>query len=99
MTCSGPREAAKIARAVVHARLAACANILPGRVRSIYRWRGKVETAGETMMILKTSRLRFDALRREIERLHSYDTPEIIALPITRGAHKYLAWIEDSLRA
>ncbi|MGH9861545.1 MAG: divalent-cation tolerance protein CutA [Candidatus Acidiferrales bacterium] len=98
MTCNNPGEAAKIARAVVKARLAACANILPGRVRSIYRWKGKVETAGETVMILKTSRRRFDALRRKIERLHSYDTPEIIALPITIGARKYLAWIEDSLR-
>ena len=99
VTCASAGEARKVARAVVGARLAACANILPGRVRSIYRWKGTVETAGETMMILKTSRRRFDALRREIERLHSYDTPEIIALPITIGARKYVAWIEDSLRA
>lgn len=98
VTCSNPRQAARIARAVVKARLAACANILPGRVRSIYRWKGKVETTGETMMMLKTSRRRFDALCHEIERLHSYDTPEIIALPVTLGARKYLAWIEDSLR-
>lgn len=99
VTCANRREAAKIARAVVEARLAACANILPGRVHSIYPWKGKVESARETMMILKTSRRRFDALRRTIERLHSYDTPEIIALPITLGARKYLAWIEDSLHA
>lgn len=98
VTCANRREAAKIARAIVEARLAACANILPGRLHSIYRWKGKVESARETMIILKTSRRRFDALRRKIERLHSYNTPEIIALPITIGARKYLAWIEDSLR-
>lgn len=99
VTCANRREAAKIARAIVEARLAACANILPGRLHSIYRWKGRVESARETMMILKTSRRRFDALRRKIVRLHSYNTPEIIALPITIGARKYLAWIEDSLHA
>lgn len=97
VTCGSLAEAKKLARALVEARLAACGNILTG-VRSIYRWKGKVESAGETLVILKTSRPRFVALRREVERLHSYDTPEIVALPITAGARKYLAWIEDSLR-
>jgi periplasmic divalent cation tolerance protein len=98
VTCGSPGEAKKIARALVEARLAACGNILPG-VRSIYRWKGLVESAGETLLILKTSRRRFAALRRAVERLHSYDTPEIIALPITAGSRKYLAWLEDGLRA
>ncbi len=97
VTCASPREAKKIAHALVQARLAACANIVHG-VRSIYRWKGKVESAAETLILLKTSRRRFPALRREVERLHSYDTPEIIALPITAGARKYLAWLDDCLR-
>jgi len=91
------REAKRIARTLVEKRLAACANIV-ARVHSIYRWKGKVESAGETLMILKTSRQRFDALRREIEGLHSYKTPEIIAVPITAGSRKYLGWLDDSLR-
>lgn len=97
VTCSSVGEARKLARALVEARLAACANIVP-RVHSIYRWKGKVESAGETLMILKTSRRRFAALRREVERLHSYDTPEVIAVPVTAGARKYLSWLDDSLR-
>lgn len=97
ITCESPGQARKIARALVEARLAACGNILAG-VRSIYRWRGRVESAGEALLILKTSRRRFEALCREVERLHSYDTPEIIALPIAAGARKYLAWMEECLR-
>ncbi len=97
VTCSSVGEAKKLARALVKARLAACANIVP-RVHSIYRWKGKVESASETLMILKTSRRRFAALRREVARLHSYDTPEVIAVPVTAGARKYLAWLDDSLR-
>jgi periplasmic divalent cation tolerance protein len=97
VTCGSAGEAKKIARALVEQRLAACGNILSG-VRSIYRWKGKVESANETLVIFKTSRRRFPALRRAVERLHSYDTPEIIALPIRAGAQKYLAWLSDSLR-
>jgi len=97
VSCSGMPEARKIARVLVEKRLAACANIVP-RVHSVYRWKGKVESAGETLMILKTSRKHFAALQREVMRLHSYDTPEIIAVPIAAGAHKYLAWLDGSLR-
>ncbi len=96
VTCSSLGEAKKIARALVEARLAACGNILTG-VRSIYRWKGRVESAGETLLLLKTSRRRFAALRRAVERLHSYDTPEVLAVPVTAGARKYLAWLEDGL--
>lgn len=98
VTCGSAREARKIARALVEQRLAACGNLVP-RVQSIYRWKGKVESAGETLLILKTSRGRFAALRRAVERLHSYDTPEIIALPIAAGARKYLAWLAESTSA
>jgi len=97
VTCGSLGEAKRMARALVQARLTACANLVP-RVHSVYRWKGKVESAGETLMILKTSRKHFAALQREVMRLHSYDTPEIIAMPIAAGAHKYLAWLDGSLR-
>lgn len=96
VTCGSVREAKKIARALVEKRLAACGNILEAPVRSIYRWKGKVESARECLLILKTSRARFAALQAEVKRLHSYDVPEIIALPITAGSAEYLKWIGEN---
>jgi periplasmic divalent cation tolerance protein len=98
VTCGSAREAKKIARAVVAKRLAACANILSGRVESVYRWKGKVESAREALMVIKSSRKRFPALEQEIRRLHSYEVPEIIALSIGRGSRGYLEWIAESVR-
>ncbi len=97
VTCSTAAEARRIARAVVDARLAACVNIFPGAVQSIYRWRGKVESARERLLLIKTSRKRLAKLRVVVERLHSYDVPEFIALPIAAGSPAYLAWIEECL--
>jgi len=82
---------------LVEKRLAACANILEMPVRSIYRWRGKVESAREILLILKTSRKSFAAVGSEIRRLHSYDLPEIIALPIVGGSEAYLKWISEAI--
>src|SRR5579864_9200004 len=96
VTCRSQSEAKKIARAVVEARLAACANVLGAPVQSIYRWKGKVERAKEVLVLLKTARKRFSALEREIRRMHSYETPEIIAVPIVAGSAAYLRWIEES---
>jgi|SRR5487761_650273 len=98
VTCGSQAEAKKIARAVVEARLAACANVLGGPVQSIYRWKGNVETAKEVLVLMKSTRKRFAAMEREIRRLHSYDTPEIIAVAIMGGSHAYLRWIEESVR-
>lgn len=98
VTCRSQAEAKKIARAVVKARLAACANVVSGAVQSIYRWKGKIETAREALVLVKSTRRRFSALEREIRRLHSYDTPEIIALPIVQGSRAYLRWIGESVR-
>src|SRR5258708_38812343 len=81
VTCSSAAEARRIARAVVEARLAACVNILPGAVTSIYHWKGKVESAREQMLLIKTSRKRLGKLQAAVEKLHSYDVPEFIALP------------------
>ena len=95
VTCGSRAEARKIARAVVEARLAACANVMGSPVQSIYRWKGKVRTAKEVLLLLKSTRKRFSALEREVRRLHSYDTPEIIAVPIVEGSRAYLEWIEE----
>ena len=95
-TCSSEEEAERIARALVEARVAACANIVP-RVRSIYRWQGAVEEAAECLLIIKSSRALFPALRAALEQAHSYEVPEIVALPIVEGAPKYLHWLDESL--
>lgn len=93
-TCSNADEARRIARDLVASRLAACVNILP-LVESIYRWQGEVETAQEALLVIKTVRERFPDVQQRILHLHSYDTPEIIALPVATGLEKYLAWIQE----
>jgi periplasmic divalent cation tolerance protein len=98
VTCANRVEAKRIAWALVEARLAACANILTAPVHSVYRWKGKVETAEETLMLIKTSRKQFPRLRGRIPSLHSYEVPEIIALSIERGSRNYLAWLTESIR-
>lgn len=97
VTCSSLAEAKRIARAVVEARLAACVNILPGAVTSIYRWKGNVETARERLLLIETSRKRLVKLRAAVERLHSYEVPEFIALPVAAGSAAYLEWIDENL--
>ena len=89
-TCASPEDAERIARRLVEARLAACVNIVPG-IRSIYRWQGKVEDAAEQLLVIKSSRAVFPALRAEIEKIHPYEVPEILALPVVDGSEKYLA--------
>jgi periplasmic divalent cation tolerance protein len=98
VTCGSRAEARKIARLLVKAKLAACANLVSAPVESIYRWKGKVESAREFLLVIKTTRARFPALREAVVKAHSYDVPEIIALPIVAGYEKYLAWIADSVR-
>ena len=98
VTCGSAAEAKRIALAVVEARLAACVNLLPGSVTSIYRWKGKVESARERLLLIKTSRNRLAKLQTAIGRLHSYDLPEFIALPIVAGSRAYLDWIEESAK-
>ncbi|MGH9714389.1 MAG: divalent-cation tolerance protein CutA [Candidatus Acidiferrales bacterium] len=97
-TCASAMEARQIARTLVEQRLAACINIVQIPVRSIYRWKGSVESAKEFLLIMKSSRNKYSALEREIKRLHSYDVPEIIALPIERGSRAYLKWLGESIR-
>jgi periplasmic divalent cation tolerance protein len=97
VTCSTAAEARRIARAVVEGRLAACVNILPGSVQSIYRWKGKVESSRERLLLIKTSRKRLAKLQAAVERMHSYDVPEFVAIPIAAGSSAYLAWLEECL--
>jgi periplasmic divalent cation tolerance protein len=97
VTCGSAKEARKIARAVVEERLAACANILASPVHSVYRWKGSVESAKEFLLIIKTTKARFPKLKAAVTRLHSYDVPEIIALPIAIGSPAYLTWISESV--
>src|SRR2546427_6495268 len=95
VTCGSRAEAQRIAREVVSQRLAACANMLDIPVHSVYRWKGKVENAREFLLLIKTSAKRLAALQAEVERLHSYDVPEFIALPIIAGSRAYLKWLSD----
>jgi len=97
VTCGSAKEARRIARAVVEQKLAACVNVLDARVESVYRWKGKVESAKEFLLLIKTSRRRLPALQKKIQQLHSYDVPEIVALPIVAGSRRYLAWVNDSV--
>src|SRR5262245_12644908 len=94
VTCGNAVEARKIAEAVVGNRLAACVNVLP-KVRSIYRWRGKVERAKEFLLVVKTTRPRLRRLEREIARLHSYEVPEFLVLAVAQGSRPYLRWLAD----
>ena len=87
-------EAERIGRTVIEERLAACINILPP-MRSIYRWKGKVETADEVAAILKTHHWRADALIARIAELHSYEVPCIVSWPIDKILGAYADWVED----
>ncbi len=93
VTCGSRAEAQRIAREIVSRRLAACANLLETPVQSIYRWKGKVEKAREFLLVIKTAARRLPALEAEVKRLHSYDVPEFIALPILAGSPAYLRWL------
>lgn len=95
VTCGSRREAQRIAREIVSRRLAACANLVEIPVQSVYRWKGNVEKAREFLLLVKTSATRVNALETEIKRLHSYDLPEFIALPIVAGSSAYLRWLDE----
>ena len=92
VTAPGAEEAARIARALVEERLAACGNVVPG-LRSIYRWEGAVHEDAEALLVLKTTRERFEALRARVLALHPYEVPEVVALPVEAGSASYLEWI------
>ena len=96
-TCAAEADAERLARALLDARLAACVNVIPG-VRSFYHWKGDIESAAEFMLIVKTSRDLFPALCVEVEKLHPYEVPELLALPVLAGAENYMSWLQANLR-
>ena len=95
VTASGSEEASLIASSLVEERLAACVNIV-SNIESVYRWQGEVTRNTETLMIVKTTDERYAELERRIKELHSYTTPEIVALKIERGSKAYLGWLRES---
>lgn len=92
VVCVDTDEARRIGEGIVAARLAACANILPN-MASIYHWKGKIEQAQETVLLLKTRASLFEACAAHVSSVHSYATPCIIALPVVAGTADYLAWL------
>ena len=94
-TAGSQEEARKIAHALVDRRLAACVNIVP-QVESIYRWQGKVESAAEWLLVIKTQASTFEKVRTTIKELHSYDLPECVMLEVAAGSQEYLDWIAEN---
>jgi periplasmic divalent cation tolerance protein len=97
-TTSSVEEAEKIAQDLLEKRLAACVNIIP-RIHSRFWWNGKIERSEETLLIIKSKDEVFDELVESVRAIHTYQVPEILALPLRRGFTEYLAWIDDLVRS
>ena len=98
VTAPDAAAAQRIARALVEERIAACVNLVPG-LRSIYRWQGRVEDAGEVLLLVKTSADRSAALAARIRELHPYELPEVVELPVVGGSAAYLDWLREESSA
>jgi len=96
MTASNGEEATRLADLLIGAHLAACVQILP-EIESVYRWQGQIERQSEVLLIAKTTTAKFAELEREVRALHSYETPEIVAVPIVAGSNPYLDWLNASV--
>jgi len=96
VTAKDTKEATKIARGLLEAKLIACANIIEG-VQSLFWWQGKIDMSREVYLILKTKKVLFKKVSAKVKSLHSYQTPEIIALPIVAGSKDYLGWVSSSV--
>jgi len=95
VTASSKEEAQKIARGLLEEKLAACVNIIDG-LESHFWWQGKIDSAKEALLVIKTKKELFNKLAKKVKSLHSYSVPEIIALSIVTGNTEYLKWINDS---
>ncbi len=95
-TFASAEEAQRVARVLVEKKLAACVNVIPG-IRSVYRWEDAIVDEEEVLLVIKSSRALIQELTDEIERLHSYEVPEVIALSVVDGAERYLAWMNREL--
>ena len=96
-TCPDAATSNRVAQALVGQQLAACVNIVPG-LTSVYRWQGKVETAAEQLLVIKTRRAAYGAVEAAIRNAHPYELPEVLAIPIGTGLPAYLAWVVDNVR-
>ena len=96
-TCVSLEEARTIANSLVESHLAACVNIIP-QIESVYRWKDKIETSNEWLLIIKTTENAFNRLREALTSLHSYDLPECIEIAVEDGSAAYLEWIGESVR-
>ena len=96
MTAANKDEATRLAEMLVASHLAACVQILPA-MQSVYLWQGKIERTPEILLLAKTVTSKFSSLEREVRNLHSYETPEIVAVPITNCSGPYLEWLNNSL--
>jgi periplasmic divalent cation tolerance protein len=96
VTAPSPDVGAALGRALVDERLAACVNVIPG-LTSIYRWQGQREEASECLLVIKTDETRYAELERRVLELHPYTIPEVLALPVERGAPAYVEWLRDSV--
>ena len=97
VTASNKKEARLIAEGLLKKRLAACVNILEG-IESLFRWKGKLDQAKETLLIIKSRKDKLGQIIKTVKSLHSYEVPEIIALPVSAGFRPYLRWLDDSVR-
>ena len=96
--CSTLDEARRIAKKLIEDHLAACVNVMPG-VRSFFRWKGVIEEADECLLVIKSSRDVLDRLRLELEKAHTYEVPEVVAVPIVAGSPNYLNWLDNELKS
>lgn len=97
ITAKDNEEAKRIAQGLLKEKLIACANIIPG-VQSMFWWEGKIDEAGEALLILKTKRSLIKKVIKTVKVLHSYQVPEVIALPIIEGNKDYLKWVNESVK-
>ena len=96
LTAGSVDEANRLADMLVDKRLAACVQIMR-EMNSVFRWQGKVETQPEVLLIAKTLSSKFAEIEREVVKLHSYETPEIVAIPLSAGSGPYLEWLRTSV--
>jgi len=98
VTCETLTEGRHIARSVVSKRLAACVNVILSPADSYYTWKGKLQRTREYLLVIKTTVKRLTELEKEVKRLHSYDVPEFIAMPISAGSSDYISWLQASVK-
>ncbi|MCM8780138.1 MAG: divalent-cation tolerance protein CutA [Candidatus Omnitrophica bacterium] len=97
ITCANMNEAQRISRALVREKLCACVNIVSG-IKSVFWWQGKIDSSPEVLLLAKSLKNKFAKIVKLVKSLHSYEVPEIIALPIIAGEKKYLSWIRKSVK-